>query len=276
MNIVNAGCNYQHDKNFSINRPFGSGDYLFLVLRTDAWFILNSEKIISPANSLIIFKKGTPQLYGALSEKFVNDWIHFEISKDEEAEFEELGIPFDTILPVNNTNIFSELIKNIFLEKYSRNICKENSMKLYFNLILNKISEEIKSVADGVQKPYFEELCKLRNKIQLSPQQDWNIEKICKSMNLSRSYIQHLYKEFFGVSITSDILNGRIEYAKYLLSSTDFTVCRISDICGYENDVHFMRMFKKKMGTTPTEYRRLFKINKEEVENSKSQNPFCL
>ena len=73
-----------------------------------------------------------------------------------------------------------------------------------------------------------------------------------------------------------EVLLGRIEYAKYLLSSTDFTVYSISDMCGYANDVHFMRLFKKVTGTTPSKYRQDFKIIQKELENSKFQNPFCL
>ena len=73
-----------------------------------------------------------------------------------------------------------------------------------------------------------------------------------------------------------DVLQRRIEYAKYLLSSTDFTIYSISTMCGYANDVHFMRLFKKATGTTPSEYRISFKISQKELEGSKFQNPFCL
>lgn len=276
MNIVNVGYNYTHPANFSINRPHGSGDYILLVLRTDAYFIFNSEKLVSPSDSVVIFKKGTPQFYGAISDEFANDWIHFNISKEEENEFKKLEIPFDTIIPINSVNVFSEFIKNIFCEKYSQNLYKEDSMDLYFHLLLRKLSEKIKSNTTEIEKSHFEELHKLRNKIQLSPQYNWNLNEICKTLHLSRSYIQHLYKNIFGVSIMADVLYGRIEYAKYLLSSTDFTIYNISDMCGYANDTHFMRLFKKMTGTTPSKYRENFKISKKELENSKSENPFCL
>ena len=95
-------------------------------------------------------------------------------------------------------------------------------------------------------------------------------------MNLSRSYVQHLYKSFFNKSIISDITQSRIEHAKYLLSSTDMTVSCISSICGYNNDVHFMRIFKKEMGVTPSGYRKQIHINQNEVDIRKNQNPFCL
>ncbi|MDD6308981.1 MAG: AraC family transcriptional regulator [Clostridia bacterium] len=276
MKIVNVGYNYRHPADFCINRPYGSGDYILLVLKTDAFFVLNGKKHIAPPNSVVLFKKGTPQMYGALSKEYANDWIHFDIDDEEKTEMQKLDIPFDTILPVNSTYTLSKFIKNIFCEKYSQNLYKEDSMNLYFNLILNKLSEMLKSPILEKEKPYYEVFCRLRNEIHLTPQDNWSIDKICQKLNLSRSYIQHLYKSFFGVSIREEVVYSRMEYASFLLSSTDFTIYNISYMCGYSNDVHFMRLFKKIKGTTPSEYRTSSKIVQKELENSKFQNPFCL
>ena len=265
MKIINVGYNYRHPTEFCINRPCGSGDYILLVSRTDAFFVFNNQKYIAPPDSVVLFKKGTPQFYGAVSEEFVNDWIHFDIDDEEKDEILKLDIQFDKIMSVNSTTIFSELIRNIFCEKYSQNLYKEDSMSLYFSLILKKLSEMLKSQISEKEKPHYESFCSLRNEIQLSPQNNWNIDEICKKLNLSRSYIQHLYKSFFGVSIMEDVLLRRVEYAKYLLSSTDFTVYSISNMCGYVNDVHFMRLFKKVTGTTPSKYRLDFKIVQKEL-----------
>ena len=105
---------------------------------------------------------------------------------------------------------------------------------------------------------------------------NWSIDKICKSLNLSRSYVQHMYKTFFGESVMSDITSSRIEYAKYLLSGTNMTVSAISQACGYDNDVHFMRIFKKTTSLTPTQFRIQIHVEKSEIENAKKSNPFCL
>ena len=47
-----------------------------------------------------------------------------------------------------------------------------------------------------------------------------------------------------------------IEYGKYLLHNTDYTVSRVAEECGYRNDVHFMRQFKEITGSTPSQYRK--------------------
>ena len=57
MKIVNVGCNYRHPSDFYINRPYGTGDYILLVLKTDAFFVFNNEKHIASPNSVVLFKK---------------------------------------------------------------------------------------------------------------------------------------------------------------------------------------------------------------------------
>lgn len=276
MKIVNVGYNYRHPDNFCINRPYGSGDYILLIARTEAFFVLNGKKQFSPPDSVIIFKKGTPQIYGASNGEFINDWVHFELEDEEVSMINNLEIPFDTIMPVNNATEITGFINNMFYEKYSQNICKDNSLKLYFELILLKLYERIKMPSFKKENIYYNEFSLLRNKIYLNPDKEWKIEDICRKMKLSRSYIQHLYKAFFGKSIISDITSSRINHAKYLLSSTDIPVTQVSQCCGYNNDVHFMRIFKRIVGVTPSQFRKQMHVSQNEIEISKNKNPFCL
>lgn len=256
MKIVKTGYNFHHTSKFYINRPHGSGDYLLLIIKTDAFMILNGEKKTIPPNSAVIFKKGTPQIYGAVQDIYINDWIHFDVYEDEEDAFFSLGIPFDTIISLRETTELSGFVKRICSEKYSQNLHREKAMKAYFDLLLLKLSERIHIQAPEQEHPYYNQFCTLRNKIRLEPQRNWSIDDICKNLALSRSYMQHLYKLFFGTSIISDVQAGRMEHAKYLLAATDMSVTVISESCGYKSDVHFMRIFKKTTGKTPSEFRK--------------------
>lgn len=108
----------------------------------------------------------------------------------------------------------------------------------------------------------------------MEPQRDWNVPEICQQMHLSRSYVQHLYKSFFNTNIVSEVQRSRIESAGYLLASTDMTVGSVAQNCGYAGDVHFMRIFKKVTGMTPSEYRQRHRVSPSEIRKSKNRNPF--
>ena len=274
MKIVNCGYNYRHHKYFKINRPHGSGDCILLIVRSPAEFLFGEERFYTQGNAVVLFKKGTPQLYGAYKAEYVNDWVHFEASDKEIELLEQKGITFDKILDLYDVLPLSDLIQNTFREFYSDNKNASESAHLYFDLIFNKISDMCAAAQKNSNSELFDKLSKLKADIYSEPHKEWSIPNIASSLALSESYLQHSYKSFFGKSIKSDVTASRIEYSKYLLFSTDYTISAISQLCGYQNDVHFMRTFKERVGMTPTAYRNQSIHNKDKVDRTK--NPFCL
>ena len=59
-----------------------------------------------------------------------------------------------------------------------------------------------------------------------------------------------------STTFKQDIIQSRIKRAKYLLRNENNTIKEISDICGYNNEEHFLRQFKKTTGVTPSDYRK--------------------
>ncbi len=117
-------------------------------------------------------------------------------------------------------------------------------------------------IAKHMQSPrhklhrYQDDLEALRRKIYAEPALDWGAERISRIIGLSTSRFQHLYKEQFGTTILSDVINSRITLAKSLLRHSDLGINEIAEKCGYSNFTHFMKIFKKKTGITASEYRK--------------------
>ena len=95
------------------------------------------------------------------------------------------------------------------------------------------------------------------------PYYNWNVEGMAHQLTMSKSYFQHLYKEIFGTNVMNDVIQSRIEHAKYLLSTTDISIIQIAEISGYKCSSHFMRQFKSRIGMTPSEYRNRLSHNAE-------------
>ncbi len=275
MQIINCGYNYRHPADFKICRPNGSGDYILLILRSPAFFVFEGQTKYTTGNSVVIFKKGTPQIYGALNSEFINDWVHFEADQADIEHLKNIDITFDKIIEFQSVTELTKLIKHMCFEKYSNNQNSIQSTNLYFNLIMLKISDLCGQI-HITYSALSNKLASLRNEIYTNPQNDWSVDKISKDLSISISYLQHQYKRLFHNSIKKDITLSRMEYSKYLLFNTDYTVATISRLCGYENDVHFMRVFKKETGLTPTKYRIGLSFSHEKVKKSKNYNPFSL
>ncbi|MBQ4466328.1 MAG: substrate-binding domain-containing protein, partial [Oscillospiraceae bacterium] len=101
-----------------------------------------------------------------------------------------------------------------------------------------------------------EQIEHLHFEIHSEPQQDWNLSGIAGRYHLSIGYLQRLYKERYGISIIEDVLNARMERAKWLLTHTELRITEIAEQVGFGSNAHFMRQFRSKVGVTELQYRR--------------------
>lgn len=256
MKINRIGYNHCHDSDFNIYRPDGSGDYLTILLKSSAIFTFNGNDIMAQKNSVIIFQKGTAQIYRSDGGEFANDWFHFTLDDEDLALFSALLIPFDKVVEIGDLGALSLLIKSMSYEHYSANLYKTDSEELYLKLFFIKLSERLQtSGTKNNISSISEKMSMIRAQIYDMPQNDWSIDWLAHQITMSRSSFEHTYKKIFGVSPMNEVIASRIEHAKSLLSSTDLSVKQIAKMCGYKSDIHFMRQFKSKVHMTPSDYR---------------------
>jgi AraC-like DNA-binding protein len=72
---------------------------------------------------------------------------------------------------------------------------------------------------------------------------------------LSASQLQREFRRLFGLTVGEYILRLRLLMARRRLRTTDDAVGRIATDCGFYDQAHFTRAFKKYTGQTPLEYR---------------------
>ena len=149
----------------------------------------------------------------------------------------------------------SMIIKNMNYENYSSNLYKTDSVELYLKLFFIKLSEKLHSADEKHSSDYYDKMSALRSQIYSMPQNNWNIEGLAHQLTMSKSHFEHTYKKIFGISPMNEVINSRIEHAKFMLTSTDMPINAIAEICGYKSDIHFMRQFKSRLGVTPSIYR---------------------
>lgn len=82
-----------------------------------------------------------------------------------------------------------------------------------------------------------------------------SLEAIANYLQMSQYYFCHLFKESMGVSPYQYVLQQRIEKAKQLLRQRKLTITMIALECGFANQTHFTKHFRKLTGMTPKVYR---------------------
>lgn len=85
---------------------------------------------------------------------------------------------------------------------------------------------------------------------------DITVCSVANYCHISPSYLKHLFSKFLGHGVSKEIISKRINYAKELLLTTDFSVRYISVESGFKNEDYFSSVFKKEIGTPPLKYRK--------------------
>lgn len=83
------------------------------------------------------------------------------------------------------------------------------------------------------------------------------IASIVSLYPFSTSYICRVFKKHYGITISRFFNLKKIEYAKILLLTTDYTIEKICEILGFNSVSYFCKLFKKITGTTPSTLRQV-------------------
>ena len=85
--------------------------------------------------------------------------------------------------------------------------------------------------------------------------EELSIKQLAGLVNLSEYYFIRAFNRAMGMTPRQYIISVRMNYAKYLLTTTAYSVQEIGYMVGYASESMFCTIFKKIQKITPTEYR---------------------
>lgn len=91
---------------------------------------------------------------------------------------------------------------------------------------------------------------------------DLNVQKIADMLRMSHVYLGQVFKEQEGITVVDCINETRLAQARLYLEQQQMTVAEIMEKVGFSNESYFYRLFKRRYGTTPKEYRLKAAINR--------------
>lgn len=256
IKAITGGYEARHPSTYQMSRPNGLSNYVLLIIRSHGEYQLGEVSFTANPGDALLIAPGTPYHYGNPLGDYVDDWIHFSIS--DCALKERLNLICNTPFPVGNTELYTFCIRQILWElSYGHPEHAGENMDSLFRLLFNHLFAAYQSRnAPEARLPYYNELLMMRLEIISTYAEPHSIEEHARELKISESYFQYLYKKTFGVSFHHDLIRTRIDHAKYSLLTSDLTIDQIAEDCGYSNEVHFYRQFKKITGTTPAKFRK--------------------
>ena len=87
--------------------------------------------------------------------------------------------------------------------------------------------------------------------------EDLSLADLAKIGGYSQYYLCHLFKKLMGISIYQYVIAQRIQRAQELLHRRDLNIGDIAVRCGFANNTHLTKYFKRLVGITPKQARAI-------------------
>lgn len=206
------------------------------------------------------------------NKEYIRSVIHFS-PQWVESTLQELGIAHvldlfkelqHCLIRTDNqeekTYIEELIYRLVEKKKESRDTMWEAELKILLIQLLIRIHRLCES--NAIKVPYqksekFIHSQRIAAYIRENYEQKLTLDRIATELNLSKSYISHVFKEMTGYTVMEYVMTCRLMQVKFLLEMEPAKPLKdISFECGFESVSHFSRYFKEKVGVTPKEYRK--------------------
>jgi len=198
------------------------------------------------------FLKGTElahqiKKYGFFSYS-VNEALHLSPREEKQIEsiIENIEIEYH-----NNQDKFS---KDIIISQLSTLLKYAN--RFYERQFLNR-----KELSNNLLEKFNKQLNSYFESGQLQKKGIPSIDQIAEKMSVSQRYLSDTLKKETGKTTTEHLQLYLIDEAKNILLNPTKSISEVAYDLGFEYPQYFSRLFKKKVGLSPTAYRDSYLLN---------------
>jgi AraC family transcriptional regulator len=135
--------------------------------------------------------------------------------------------------------LYGESLSNLFLIHLLRHYCA--------------FEPKLKQYQGGLPKHKLQQAI---DYIQANLDQKLSLEAIAQHLNMSVYHFCDLFKQSVGIAPYKYVLQQRVERAKQLLKDEERAIVDIALECGFANQTHLNKHFRKLTGMTPKSYRQ--------------------
>ena len=235
-------------------RPAGRRDHLlFYVAKGCEHFLLGGGEEVAPEGSFILFRPNEPQIHTHRDERNGEFYyVHFNAPDGSEALAMESSRIYTAEPSTTVRDLFEEVISELQMKKHAyEKVCVA---KLFCILALlerrtlretspvGRYSGRIAYVIGTMNKEYD------RNR---------GVEDYAALCSMSKFHFLRVFKEITGKTPIEYRNKIRFDHAAEMLADTEIPINEIAQRVGFSSNIYFCDAFRKKMGLSPSQYRKL-------------------
>ncbi len=246
---------FNGNEDLNINRQNGRRDFQIIYIHQGkGHFLLNGRETVLDEGCTVIYQPYEIQRYSfRYSEHAEFYWLHFSGS-DIPGLLQETRLDRQ-IIDTGMASYIPLLFEGITRELIMKQPGYLQLSNLKGQELLWLLSREAQRQAHRNRNGFNAQMEEILRMIHLNYHQDLTIEQLAKEYGASTGWFIKEFSRYTG-STPKKYINGvRLNHAKELLSSTNYNISQISNVCGFENPLYFSRSFQKNYHMAPTKYR---------------------
>ena len=254
-----------HDTAFALDAEVRENeDCLIMCFRTEAVILtVNGMETAHPGDCMLhahTFRRFHTSVPDA-RQGFRNDWFYIESSFFLPL-LKQSDIPPNTLIPTGQPDLLEAPVRELLKEVNDPDAFSPAAIRHIISLMLLNIQRahirylRRKTELTRSQRYYYDTFLRLRETIKKEPERDCSISALAAEIHLSKERFNVLYRELFGITPYTELVQSRLVRAKRLLSATAMPIKEVALRCGWQDVHYFSRLFRGKTGCTPGEFRR--------------------
>lgn len=244
---------------FTIDRPNGLRGYILHLTTKGMGNVFKDEQQfqVTPGH-LLLFPPSVPHFYerAPSCSHWLHRWVYFRpraywmewLHWQEQRQ----GVFIQKIEDEKEFELFEHLFTQVESQSKSSSIYKEDLATNMLERLLLMCKDRDADKQHQHPDPRVTKVC---NYISEHIDAELSIKELSEVACLSASRLSHLFKQQTGMTLKAWRDDQRISLAKHLLMTTGMPIGNISRMLGYADALYFSRVFRKKVGVSPSDYR---------------------
>ncbi len=161
------------------------------------------------------------------------------------------------LLEMNNSLTAPAYDANSFKRELDYLLNMSVNFEQYHSTFCTHISKLMTQISENSGSQYTPPIRSAVNYIRLHYSEPISLQDAASQAELSPNYFSELFKKETGQNFSDYLTACRIGQAKKLLRESDCNISETAAQVGYSDVRYFGKLFKKKVGVTPGEYKRI-------------------
>lgn len=158
------------------------------------------------------------------------------------------------ILPIENhgsveLEILLQKLLRLMDNKSPMNRLKSKTLLYY---ILENILQSAWQAAIDTKEESLDHIIEF---IHSNTDQSLSVSQLAEMVNMDSKQFHYLFQKKIGLCPKKYLIQRKMDLAKELLADDNYSITNVASMVGYEDPLHFSRIFKKNTGHSPSSYR---------------------